>query len=94
MRLEGRSAYEKFVNDKTRHESKKLIIEAYEGMLGERRAVERSVLNNRRFKEYEKNRPPQAKWYELKGAEFSKELFRNRMALKPNDSNAVYLKTL
>ena len=93
-RLEGMSEYEKFINDKTRFESKKLIIEAYENILNEKRQLEKDVLNGQRFKEYEKNRPPQSKWYELKGGEFSKELFRNRMALKPNDSNTVYLKTL
>lgn len=52
------------------------------------------MLNSKRFKEFEKNRPPQDKWYELKNSEFSKELYRNRMALKPNDENRVYLKTL
>lgn len=88
------SAYEQFVNDKTRFESRELVIEAYEGILEEKRQFERRVLNGQRFKEYEKNRPPQSNWYELKGGEFSKELFRNRMALKPNDSNTVYLKTL
>ena len=94
MRLAGHAAFETFVNDKTRYESKQLIIEAYEGILQERRVFERDMLNAQRFREYEKNRPPQAKWYELKGSEFSKELFRNRMALKPNNSNAVYLNTL
>ena len=90
-RLEGHTAYEEFVSDKTRFASKELIIQAYEGVLLEKRQLEMSILNGQRFKEYEKNRPPQNNWYELKGGEFSKELYRNRMALKPNDSNSVYL---
>ena len=86
--------YEDFVSDKTRFDSKQLIIESYEAILQHRRMSEKDVLNGERFKEYEKNRPPQPGWYALKSGEFSKELFRNRMALKPNDSNSVYLKTL
>ena len=93
-RLEGHQKYEEFVSDKTRFESKKLIIEAYEGVLLDKRQLEMGILNGQRFKEYEKNRPPQNNWFELKGGEFSKELYRNRMALKPNDSNSVYLQTL
>ena len=75
-------------------DSKALIIEAYEGVLYERRKLEKELLNSKRFKEFEKNRSPQDKWYELKTTEFSKELYRNRMALKPNDANRVYLQTL
>lgn len=71
-----------------------MIIEAYESVLLERRRLEKELLNSKRFKEFEKNRPPQDKWYELKNAEFTKELYRNRMALKPNDENRVYLQTL
>ena len=63
-------------------------------MLTDARVAERSILNKQRFKEYEKNRPPQDKWYELKSAGFQKELYRNRVALKPNNSNAVYLENL
>ena len=90
-RLEAAQEYEKFINDKTRFDSKHLIIEAYEEVLRDRRNFEKGILNGCRFKEYEKNRPPQSNWYELKSGEFSKELYRNRMALKPNDSNSVYL---
>lgn len=93
-RLDGIRAFEKFVNDKTRFASKELIISAYEGVLTNHREGEREILNGHRFKEYEKNRPPQQNWYEIKGGEFSKELYRNRMALKPNNTNAVYLETL
>lgn len=90
-KLEGAQKYEEFINDKQRFDSKQLIIEAYEEVLRDKRIKENLVLNGQRFKEYEKNRPPQSNWYELKSGEFSKELYRNRMALKPNDSNSVYL---
>jgi len=54
-------------------------------VLYEKRKFEKELLNGKRFREFEKNRPPQDKWYCLKNSEFSKELYRNRMALKPND---------
>lgn len=91
---QAQEEYEKFIHDKHRFDSKGLIIEAYEGVLYEKRKLERELLNSKRFREYEKNRPPQDRWYELKTTEFSKELYRNRMALKPNDANRVYLQTL
>ena len=90
-KMEGAQKYEEFINDKTRFDSKQLIIESYEEILRDKRIRENKVLNGQRFKEYERNRPPQSNWYELKSGEFSKELYRNRMALKPNDSNSVYL---
>ena len=86
--------FEKMIGDKNRLDQKGLIIEAYESVLYERRRLEKDLLNSKRFKEFEKNRPPQHKWYELKNSEFTKELYRNRMALKPNDENRVYLQTL
>ena len=58
------------------------------------REDERGQLNKRRFKEFERRRPPADKWYELKSKDFSKELYRNRVALKPNNSNQVYLDIL
>mmetsp|Transcript_10656 Transcript_10656/g.10764 ORF Transcript_10656/g.10764 Transcript_10656/m.10764 type:complete len:123 (+) Transcript_10656:286-654(+) len=91
---EGQEKYEKFIQDKNRNDAKELIINAYEGVLYDKRKFEKELLNGKRFKEFEKNRPPQDRWYELKSCEFSKELYRNRMALKPNDANRVYLKTL
>lgn len=91
MKRQAQEEYEKFIHDKYRNDAKGLIIEAYEGVLYERRRLEKELLNNKRFKEYEKNRPPKEKWYELKTTEFQKELYRNRMALKPNDANRVYL---
>jgi len=69
-------------------------VEAYENVLYGMRRDEKEYLNSMRFKEFEKNRPPQDRWYELKNKEFAKELYRNRMALKPNDENRVYLQTL
>ena len=44
-RLEGHQKYEEFVSDKTRFESKKLIIEAYEGVLLDKRQLEMGILN-------------------------------------------------
>lgn len=58
------------------------------------RTEERAQLQKRRYKEYEMRRPPADKWYELKSKDFTKELFRNRVALKPNNSNQVYLDIL
>ena len=75
-------------------DTKKLIIEAYENVLLKHRRLERDILNKQRTKEYEKNRPPQDKWYELKTTEFAKELYRNRVALKPDGANEIYLKKL
>jgi len=55
---------------------------------------ERDILNAERFKEHDKNRKPRAQWYALKTTEFSKELYRNRVALKPNNENDSYLERL
>ena len=77
-----------------RTDSNNLCVEAYEGILLDRRTLEREQLNKERFKEFEKNRPPADKWYELKSKDFSKELYRNRVALKPNNSNNEYLDIL
>ncbi len=55
---EAQERYEKFIHDKSRGDSKALIIEAYEGVLYEKRKFEKELLNSKRFKEFEKNRPP------------------------------------
>ena len=49
-----------------------------------------------RLEEYEKNRPPAKGWYAFKESSkhFNKELYRNRVALKPNNENAEYLERL
>jgi hypothetical protein len=94
MERQALDEYEKFINDKNRHDSKVLIIDAYEGLLTEHRRNEKNLLNQKRSKEFERNRPPQDKWYTLKSTEFEKELYRNRMALKPNNQNRDYLNTL
>ena len=94
LKMKAHMEYEQFVNDKTRFNTKDLIIEAYESVLTDQRGSEKGILNDQRFKEFEKNRPPQDKWYELKSSGFQKELYRNRVALKPNNSNAVYLENL
>jgi hypothetical protein len=87
-------SYDKFIGDRTRADNKKQIVEAYEEILTFERRKERGLLNGTRFEEYEKNRPPARGWYELKDSTFSKELYRNRVALKPNNLNAVYLENL
>ena len=78
--------YNRFIKDKNdRSDTNKLCIETYETILTDKREKEREKLNQERFKEYEKNRPPADKWYELRTREFQKELYRNRVALKPNN---------
>ena len=52
------------------------------------------ALNEKRQVEYDLNRPPADGWWEMKGTGFKKELRRNRVALKPNNLNAVYLDNL
>jgi len=82
------------IREKVTGDGKQLCIKAYEEILLERRRNEREQLNKKRFMMYEKNRPPAEKWYELKDQEFTKELYRNRVALKPNNSNKNFLNTL
>jgi hypothetical protein len=94
MKMQAMNEYEAFINDKTRFQSKDLIIQAYESVLTDQRKTEKTILNRQRNQEFEKNRPPQDNWYELKTSGFQKELYRNRVALKPNNLNAVYLENL
>lgn len=77
-----------------REDPAKLIIDAYEGVLFNNRRKEKDLLNKVRDKEIQKNRPPQDQWYRLKTSEFHQECYRNRVALKPNGENAVYLERL
>ena len=58
------------------------------------RNSEKNILNIKRNEEYERNRPPKEKWYEMKTSGFQRELYRNRVALTPNNLNAVYLENL
>ena len=94
LQKEARRKFETFLYDGKREDKKKLMISAFEGLLYEMRRIEKEMLNLKRAKEYEKNRPPQDYWYMLKTEEFNKELYRNRMALKPNNENKVYLNNL
>lgn len=87
-------AYEEFIADKTRFDSKELLIKTYEDLLLYERQQERGALNRARQIAYDKNRPPQDGWYMMKSSGFEKELYRNRVALKPNNLNAVYLANL
>ena len=94
-KTEAYKEFQNFIKDKKpRPSSKNLCIEAYESILTAERQEERKQLNNMRFKEFERNRPPADKWYELKSSDFTKELYRNRVALKPNNSNEKYLEIL
>ena len=77
-----------------REEKSKLIIEAYEKILFDNRCHERKLLNMARDKEIQKNRPPRDHWYEMKSGEFNQEFYRNRVALKPNNENLMYLQRL
>ena len=77
-----------------REDQKELYVGTYEDILYELRRKEKDLLNVEREKEYEKNRPPAERWYMLKSKEFSKELYRNRMDLKPNNQNKNYLEVL
>ena len=88
----AREEFEKFMKrDRVPEDSKALIIDAYENVLYKHRRLEKDLLNRERQKNYERNRPPQDKWYELKSTEFAKELYRNRVALKPDNQNAIFL---
>ena len=91
---ESMEAYDKFISDRNRNDNKKMIIEAYEDILTYERSMELELLNKQRNKEYEKNREPKKGWYMMKSSGFQKELYRNRVALKPNNLNAVYLENL
>lgn len=92
MRRHANELYEKFIRQKEpRPDANKLCIAAYESILTHERREELEKLNAQRFKEYETNRPPADKWYELKSTEFTKELYRNRVALKPDNQNTKYL---
>lgn len=79
------------IHETGKMKQKELIIDAYEAILTKNREKERAILNIERQKEYEKNRKPRPQWYALKSTEFSKELYRNRVALKPNNENDSYL---
>ena len=60
----------------------------------DKRRNEGEVLNKIRDTEIEKNRSPAKGWYMGHGKEFSKEVYRNRVSLRPNGSNKEYLRTL
>ena len=51
-------------------------------------------MNQKRHTEIDKNRPPLKGWYMGTDKEFSKELYRNRVELRPRGANSEYLKTL
>ena len=91
---EARNRFEALMKEGKTGKKNLFTLRAFESLLYEKRRIEKEMLNLERAKEYEKNRPPQDGWYTLKTPEFSKELYRNRMALKPNNQNRVYLDNL
>ena len=91
---EAHVKFDEFIVKKEVIDGKMRCIEAYETILYDRRRNERDILNAERRKEIEKNRPPEPNWYMLHNREFSKELYRNRVALRPHNSNQAYLETL
>lgn len=86
--------FEKLVREKTDGNGKELCITAYEMILLDKRRQELEKLNQFRHKEIEKNRLPEPGWYMKTTTDFRDELYRNRVSLKPNDTNKVYLNTL
>ncbi|CAI2378759.1 unnamed protein product [Moneuplotes crassus] len=91
---EARNRYEALMKEGKTGKKNLYMLKAFESLLYEQRRIEKEMLNLQRAKEYEKNRPPQEGWYMLKTEEFNKELYRNRMDLKPNNQNRVYLDNL
>jgi hypothetical protein len=71
-----------------------LGLETYESIINELRVRERELLNKKRRVIYEEHRPPKDAWYTLKSSQFSTELHRNRVSLRPNDANRKLLTTL
>lgn len=71
-----------------------LVLHTYESILEELRSRERAILNEKRAETYEKNRPPQAKWYELKSNDFTDEIHRHNSSLKPREEHQKLLTNL
>ena len=75
-------------------EKEGLVLHTYESILEELRARERAILNQKRMEIYEKNRPPQEKWYELKSNDFTDEIQRHMNSLKLREEHRHYLNHL
>ena len=75
-------------------EKEGLVLHTYESILEELRARERAILNQKRMDAYEKNRPPQEKWYELKSNEFTEELQRHMNNMRPKEEHRQLLNNL
>ena len=75
-------------------EKEGLVLHTYESILEELRARERTILNQKRMDAYEKNRPPQEKWYELKSNEFTEELQRHMNNMRPKEEHRKLLNNL
>ena len=75
-------------------EKEGLVLHTYEGILDELRAREKDILNQKRAVEYENNRPPQGKWFELKTNEFTQEIHRHMSSLQPKEQHKRLLNHL
>ena len=94
MKSQALKDYDKFLFDRTRYDSNELCISAYDHALKIERMEEGVQLNAKRKVEHDKNRPPLPGWYMGKDGEFNKEVFRNRVELRPRGQNSEYLSTL
>jgi len=94
LKKEAFLKFDKFLKEKKRADVDELFVETYEQLLLSMRREERERVRQMREKAYEKNRPPAPGWWGLKTADFSKEVYRNRVSLKPNDENKELLRTL
>jgi hypothetical protein len=94
LQRKAQEMMDKALKTKNDGNGKQRVIDAYEQILLDKRRKELEKLNQFRFKEIEKNRPPEAGWYMKTTPDFRDELYRNNVSLKPNDTNKNYLKTL
>ena len=94
VKKEAGERYDKFISDPKRGNQKELQILAYESILYDERRLEQAVLNKKRQEEIEKNRPPNPGWWSNCTNEFHKEVYRNRVDLKPRNTNKTYLEIL
>lgn len=76
------------------NEKEGLVMHTYESILDELRNREKAILNEKRAEEYERNRPPQGNWFELKSSEFTQEIHRHMSSLKPKEEHRKLLNHL
>mmetsp|Transcript_24511 Transcript_24511/g.27876 ORF Transcript_24511/g.27876 Transcript_24511/m.27876 type:complete len:494 (-) Transcript_24511:445-1926(-) len=91
---EGVTSIEKYYKDVDGQSKEKLLASTYEAILYNLRSRERELLNKKRDEQFNRHRPPNEKWWELKSEDFCEELYRNRMQMKPNNENQLFLDEL